>query len=67
MIGENFSDESLALSGETYGFTRILEAQFNGDFLALRSFKKKVTRVCFMDGIENGFFRMFKELHLDSA
>jgi len=67
MISENFSDESLALSGETYGFTRILEAQFNGDFLALRSFKKRVTRVCFMDGIENGFFRMFKELHLDSA
>ena len=65
MIGEKFSDESLVLPGETYGFTKILEAQFNGDFLALTSFKKKVTRIRFMEGIENGFLRMFKDLHLN--
>ena len=63
MIGETFSDESLALPGETYGFTKILEAQFNGDFLALKSFKKKVARIRFVEGIENGFLRMFQDLH----
>ena len=65
MIGNHFSDDTTGLSRDTYKFERILEAQFNGDFSALKSFNRKVSRVCFMNGIENGFLRMFKDLYFN--
>ena len=64
MIGQSFSVGYSSLSGDAYDFERILEAQFNGDFQALNSYNRKVSRILFDDGIEKGFSKMFKDLDL---
>ena len=65
MIGQSFSVGYSSFSGDAYDFERILEAQFNGDFQALNSYNRKVSRILFDDGIEKGFSKMFKDLDLN--
>ena len=65
MIGQSFSVGYSSLSGDAYDFERILEAQVNGDFQALNSYNRKVSRILFDDGIEKGFSKMFKDLDLN--